>query len=444
VEHENMKKMQVLTQCVVLFLLTIGSAHAALQLELTQGMSGALPIAVVPFANDPEPTNFSNVITNDLQNSGRFKLFPSTQMKQTPSEATNVDYHYWQQTGSNNIVVGSIKSLGSNNYQVNIALLDTFKGMANPANGVVITDSFQINSSQFRQLAHKISDLIYQQLTGDRGIFSTKIAYVLVERDANQNPQYLLEVADEDGYNPRPLLRSNSPIMSPKWSPDAKKIAYVSFENQRSAIYLSDIASGSRQLISNSSGMNNAPAFSPDGKTLALVLSKSSGTPNIYTMNLATKALTQLTDGTGIQINTEPSWASDGSSLVFTSNRDGGPQIYRFTFNSGKIQRLTFDGAYNATASFTPKDNHIVLLHGINNSYNIAVQDLAAGAMSVLTQSGNNSSPSIAPNGKMIIYASDNGQSSVLGIVSSDGKIKLTLPAPEGSVREPAWSPFLK
>lgn len=437
-------KLKKLGQLLGLLLIGQTMAHAALQLELTQGISGALPVAVVPFAGDPNaansPLNISSVIQNDLKNSGRFKLMPNGQMTESPSDPNTIDYSYWKGTGVDDVVVGSVKSLGGNNYQVSFGLVDVYKGTANPANGPLVTKTVTVTGQNFRVAAHQISDLIYQQLTGVQGIFSTRIAYVLVENQDSANPRYLLEVADYDGYNPRPILISNQPIMSPDWSPDGSKLAYVSFENQRAAIYISDIASGSRQLVSSLPGMNNAPAFSPDGSKLALVLSKT-GVAKIYVLDLGSRQLTQVT--TGPAIDTEPSWSPDGSSLLFTSNRDGGPEIYRLTLASGQIQRMTYNGPYNATASFSADGSQIVLLHQQGNAYNIAVQDVASGSLSVLTQAGDDSSPSLAPNGKMVLFASGDDDDGVLGMVSTDGAVKLRIPAPEGSVREAAWSPFL-
>lgn len=419
------------------------SAYAALELELTQGIEGAIPLTVVPFAsqNDNTSDDVTPVIMSDLTYSGRFKLLDQTSLKMFPHSAQEVDYDAWRKLGQDDLVVGNIKQISGGRYQVNFQLLGIFNGSQKTgADHVLLDQSFTVNQNQLRNLAHRISDLIYQQLTGVRGAFSTRVAYVLVQRAVGQATRYSIQVADIDGYNPRSLIVSDQPLMSPAWSPDGKQIAFVSFEKQRAQIYIVDVASGRRRVVSNSPGLNNAPAFSPDGKQLAMVLSKT-GYPKIYTLGLFTNSLRQITDGWSI--DTEPNWAPDGKSILFTSDRGGGPQIYQYSFGSGQVQRITFDGDYNARASFMPDGSGIVVLHRENGLYSIALQDLSSGQMQVLTSAGLDESPSLAPNGAMILYATKNGNQGVLAMVSTDGKVKLTLPAQEGDVQEPAWSPFL-
>jgi TolB protein len=432
-------------------LLFSAASYGLLNLELTQGVQGAIPIAVVPFsgqANDLQAdNNLAGVITTDLQNSGRFNLMNANKMQQSPASAADVDFSYWQKQDVNNMVVGDVKSLGGGKYQVNVQLMNVFgnkenaPGSSAPAwkNAIMMSKTYTVNENQLRSLAHHVSDDIYQALTGDRGIFSTRIAYVMVNRTGLKT-QYSLEIADYDGRNPKPLLKSSQPIMSPSWAPNGHKIAYVSFESGDPAIFIQDVGTGARQKVSGYAGLNGAPAWSPDGHKLAMVLSQS-GYPKIYIMSLGSNRVTQLTNGSAI--DTEPSWSPDGQSVLFTSNRGGGPQIYRVNVASGDVQRLTFSGNYNARASFVPPEGKsVVVLNGGGNAYNIAVQDLSTGRYTVLTGSGNDQSPSVAPNGKMVVYATHADGHGVLGVVSLDGKVKQLLPAREGDVREPAWSPF--
>jgi TolB protein len=430
---------------------TTNFAHAVLDLQLTQGIRSAIPIAIVPFAgqSDPQsPDNVSSVISADLQNSGRFSVMSKSDIKQTPSSAADVDFSYWQNLNQSNLVVGSVQSAGSGRYRITFQLLNAYhnKGAAGktssaPAwqSAVLLSNTFTVDASQLRSVAHHISDLIYENLTGDKGVFSTKIAYVVAQPAPGGRGQYALEMSDMDGYNPKPLLKSNQPIMSPVWSPNGQRIAYVSFEGGDPIIYLQDVSSGSRQVISKFSGLNSAPAFSPDGQRLALVLTRT-GYPKIFTMGIGGSQLKQITDGNSI--DTEPFWSADGS-LYFTSSRGGAPQIYKTSANGGgSAQRVTFQSKYNASASLSPDGKMLAVLSGGNNQYNIAIQDVASGRYTLLTQSGNDQSPSMAPNGKMILYATQVGGRGVLGMISTDGKVKITLPARGGDVREPAWGPF--
>jgi len=410
------------------------TAQAALELELTQGIEGALPIAILPFTGQIDANNhniITNVIRADLENSGRFRLITSN--KTTATDEKNINYTYWRHQGADNVLLGNIKKTGFNHYQVDVKLLDTLDN-----NHVLFSKQYTIPSQRQRPLAHHISDIIYQQLTGEPGVFSTRIAYIVVKRRRGKIPQHFLEVADADGYNPQTILASPEPIMSPAWSPDGKKIAYVSFEKTRSQIFIADVASGERQLVSSFAGINGAPAWSPDGKKLALVLSKT-GNPKIYILDLASKHLQQMTHG--VSIDTEPSWAPAGKSLIFTSDRGGSPQIYQLNLSSGRIQRVSFAGNYNARASLTSDGKSMVMLHR-NGGFNIAVQDMNNGNLRVLTNVGQNESPSLSPNGKMILYASHYGGNGVLSVVSTDGRVRLRLPSREGDVQEPAWAPF--
>lgn len=435
-----MKKIIQSTFVGCIFLLAVMlSAHATLDLELTQGVDKAIPIAVLPFSGESSisssDNNIREVVTKDLKNSGRFSLFDVSTLLPDITTSGSVNFAYWQQQKVSAVVTGQIQASGVS-YHVSFKLTDVY------SKNIMLERSYTVQTRQLRQLAHHISDLIYRQLTGDRGIFSTKIAYIVVNRAPGGASRYSLEVSDVDGFNPHKLLSSKWPLMSPTWSPDGAKIAYVSFENNHAAIYVQDIASGARHVISQYPGLNNAPAWSPDGRKIALVLTMEIGYPKIYTMDVASGNLERLTSDW--YLDTEPAWAPDGQSIIFTSNRGGAsPQIYRVYLGNKKVERVTYNGAYNARASFTPDGKSIVTLHQDQGAFNIAVQDLDSGRVTVLTHSDFNESPSIAPNGKMIVYATSGNGRGELAEVSVDGKVKLTLPARDGEVQEPSWSPFL-
>jgi TolB protein len=416
--------------CIISILLFATHAYAALDLELTQGVDKALPIAIMSFS---EHHDIGKIISSDLQNSGRFKVVNIDAPQQLSYGVHAVNYAYWAEQKIDNVVIGGTRSLGKK-YRVTFQLLDVY------GKSILLDEDYTIPKDQLRSLAHHISDLIYQQLTGECSIFSTKIAYVLVERKPDKSTQHSLIVTDADGYDPKLLLVSPAPIMSPAWSPTGQHIAYVSFEHNKAAIYVQDVATGKRELKTEFPGINGAPAWSPDGTKLALVLTKT-GYPKIYLLDLKTKKLQQITYD--YALDTEPNWAPDGKSIIFTSDRGGSPQIYQLDLQTEQIQRLTYQGDYNARASFTPDGKSIVMITRDNGAFNIAMQDLASNQINILTESGINKSPSIAPNGRMIVYATNKDGQGVLAEVSVDGTIKLTLPAEEGDVQEPAWSPFL-
>lgn len=431
----------------------LNSAYALLNLELTQGVSGAVPIVVVPFAETGRPAeSVSKIIYHDLEHSGRFKVYDQAALTMHPAQAREVAFPYFQRLGADDIVVGRVQALSDGRYEVSFELLDVFKGngavseknqgVSASSQAVVLKQKFVVSEKQLRQVAHRMSDLIYEKILGTRGIFSTRLAYIVVKHQPNRLNHYTLEVADEDGYNPRVLLSSTDPIMSPAWSPNGRQIAYVSFEKRRAAIYIQDVASGARQLVSQLPGINGAPAWSPDGRKLALVLSKGES-PNIYVLHLASRQLTQITRD--YYINTEPAWSPDGKYLIFTSTRSGGPQIYQYNFATQAITRLTYEGNYNARGGVTEDGNRLVTIHKNGDAFNIALFDLNKGSMRLLTPSGthDSSSPSVAPNGSMVLYDTVYQGRNMLAMVSTDGRVQLRLPARDGEAQDPAWSPFL-
>ncbi len=442
--------MRRIIMFLALLVLPFQAALALISMELTQGVSGAVPIAIVPFAgSNTAPQNISEIINNDLAHSGRFKVYNQSALSMQPSDASQVSFPYFQRLGTDNIVVGTVKSLGRDQYEVNFQLLDAYKSKlaekgksSSGSQTIVLSKKFVVPGKQLRQVAHHISDLIYERIIGMRGVFSTHLAYVVIKRMPGAPTRYTLEVADQDGYNPRVLLTSTDPIMSPSWAPNGHKIAYVSFEKRRAAIYIQDIISGSRQLVSELPGINGAPAWSPDGGKLALVLSKGES-PNIYVLNLSSHQLSQITSD--YYINTEPAWSPDGKYLIFTSTRSGGPQIYQYNFATHAISRLTYDGKYNARGWITADGNRLVTIHKDGDAYNIAIFDLNNGSMKLLTPPGthDSSSPSVAPNGSMVLYDTVYQGRNMLAMVSTDGRVQIRLPARDGEAQDPAWSPYL-
>ncbi|HAT1866490.1 TPA: Tol-Pal system beta propeller repeat protein TolB [Legionella pneumophila] len=418
----------MLNRIISLFLLLFTGQVIALDLELTQGINSALPIAINSFGSDTAAKEIGNVIENDLTISGQFKIISGPQGANAQSSVSTL-----RQLGADSVVTGRVNQVG-NRIEVSFTLADAV------ANGnILLTKTFQINANQVRALAHHISDEVYQKLTGERGIFSTRIAYISVQRSGGRS-RYSLEVADADGHNPQSLLVSSEPIMSPSWSPNGKSISYVSFEKKKAEIFTVSVETGQRRLITSFPGINGAPAWSPDGRHLAVVLSKS-GTPKIYDVDLSSGTMKQLTFGNSI--DTEPRYSPDGRSLLFTSGRGGSPQVYRLSLADGQISRVTFEGNYNARASYTPDMKHIVMLHREDRQFNIGVQNTGGGPISNLTFSGLDESPSVSPNSRLVLYATRYQDRGVLGIVSIDGRIRMRLPAREGDVQEPAWSPYL-
>lgn len=413
------------------WLLAPGAARAVLTIEITQGIEGALPIAIVPFGwqgGGAPPVDIARIISSDLRRSGRFSPLPSDALPERPVETSEVNFPAWRGKGADNLVIGRVRPGGGGDYVVQFQLLDVLQG------SLMAGQSYQVGAHSMRHLAHQIADIIYQKLTGERGAFATRIAYVTLARGAGQTI-YTLNVADADGYNPQPVLRSVEPVLSPAWSLDGRELAYVSMEKRRVQIYIQNVSTGERHLISSTPGLNSAPAWSPDGRYLAMTLSKD-GNPEIYTLNLASGTLHRITDNPAI--DTEPAWSPDGRSIIFTSNRGGGPQLYRVSAGGGGAQRLTFEGDYNSRASISPDGRTIAMVHRDGGGYRIAALDLQSNALRELSAGPLDESPSFAPNGTMIIYATRGG----LAAVSVDGRVRQRLSATEGAVREPAWSPF--
>lgn len=405
-----------------------------LTIEITKGASGAMPIAVVPFGVEggTPPQDVAQIVTDDLRRSARFDPLSVKDMTSQPHQTSEINFQEWRQLKSDSLVIGKIRQQG-NVYTVQFQLFDVYRGTQ------LAGYSFRTSAKTLRRTAHQIADLIYETLTGEPGAFATRIAYVTVQSGASGAKRYSLIVADADGYNPFPVLKdSTQPILSPSWSPNGERLAYVSLENRRAEIYSQDMSSGRRGRIASFPGLNGAPAWSPDGGRLALTLSKD-GNPEIYVMDLASKRLERLTNHPAI--DTEPVWSPDGRSIIFMSDRGGGPQLYRMPSGGGSAQRLTFEGNYNASPAVSNDGKRIAFIHREGGRDRIAVMATSGGDMQVLTDGSLDESPSFAPNGSMIIYATRERGRGVLAAVSVDGRVRQRL-SQEGDVREPAWAPF--
>jgi TolB protein len=418
----------------LLLCLPAGWAQAQIEFTVVGGQESASPIAVVPLAvsGAPAPEDVAAIVAADLKRSGRFKPLAPESLISRPSTQSEVNFKDWRVLGADHLVVGKIAETGGQ-YTVQVELLDVPR--ATQAFGY----SFTVPPAALRRLAHQISDLIYEKITGQKGAFSTRIAYVTT-RGKGENQAYELQVADADGHNPQNIVSSNMPIMSPAWAPDGNRLAYVSFEGRQARIFIQELSTGQRRKLPGFPGINGAPAFSPDGQKLALTLSHK-GSPDIFVMDLASEQAVQLTSDSAI--DTEPVWTPDGVAIVFTSDRSGKPQLYRMPAAGGAAQRLTFEGKYNARASFSADGKSMAFVHQGEGGYHIALSRPDGSGFKVLTDGRLDESPSFAPNGAMVLYATQAGGRGVLTAISSDGKSQHRLSAAEGDVREPAWSPYL-
>jgi TolB protein len=434
-----------LKQCnllvLVLTFVLSASVHAAeLNIEITRGVDNPIPVAVVPFAWQGDgflDEDVAQIIGNNLEQVGEFRALPRANMLSMPSEEREVHYRDWRILAQQYLVVGKISRVpGGQMIQVQWEFFDINR--ERKVLGEVLTGSV----SQLRDIAHAISDIVYREITGRRGAFATKIMYISAEGQIGEM-SYRLHYADYDGRRAQVLLESSEPIMSPAWSPDGSQIAYVSFETDLPRIYIQNLASGQRRQVSNFSGINSSPVWSPDGRKLAMVLSKD-GSPDVYVLDLATDQLTKITDHP--RAETEPAWTLDSQNVLFTSDRTGQPQIYQADLSGGFPERLTFDCFYCAKAQFLPDGVNMVHVRRAtrqDNSYSIAILNMQTGRVITLTDTSLDESPSVAPNGSMIMYGTTYNGRGVLDAVSIDGRVKFRLPSPQGDVREPSWSPYL-
>lgn len=429
-----MRKLIALTSLACVALAT--QAGAALRIEITEGVQGARPIAIVPFGVEPGvalDVDLAAVVAQDLKRTGLFKPLPVKQMLETPTDPRAVDYANWRQVGVDNVVVGSIAANGRGDYRISFDILDVYAGRA--LTGYQIT----AEAGELRDAAHAVANLIYEQFTGEPGYFLSSIAYITAQRDGNRR-QYRLVVSDYDGHNPQTVLASHDPIMSPAWNPAGTKLAYVAFQvdRGRTSLQVQDLATGEVTKISSRQGINGAPAWSPNGQKLAMTLSFE-GDPDIYVYNLNSGNLERMT--TSPAIDTQPTWSPDGAYIAFTSDRGGHPQIYRMRSGGGGAERVTFAGESNQDADYSPDGEKLTLVQGGDNGFRIAVLDLKSNNVRIVSDGPLDESPNFAPNGQTIIFARQ-GKEAELATVSVDGRVKARL-RQAGQVREPVWGPLV-
>ena len=411
---------------------------AQLKLTITSGVTDPIPIAVVPFARAVPADggiDVAAIVQRDLESSGRFKGMARSDMLSTPTASADIDIAGFKQQRNDYVAVGRLAALASGDISVDVELVNVLTGQR------VLGQKWTVQAKNLRNAAHRVSDAIYEKVTGVRGAFATRIAYVSVDGKA-PSQHYQLIVADADGEAPRMILQSDRPIMSPAWSADGDWLAYVSFERHVSAVYVQQVRSGQRRMVSARAGINGAPSWSPDGRKLALTLSGTNGNLDIYLLDLGTQQLTRLTDDPSI--DTEAVFTPDGSALYFTSDRSGNPQVYRLALGGNeRPRRVTFTGAYNARPRISPDGKKLAVLTLDEGAYRIGIQEVASGSLSVLSKGRQDESPSFAPNGDMVILASRERGQGVLQTISIDGQTSLRLNADAGEVREPVWGPFL-
>jgi TolB protein len=422
----------VLTAFVItaLTLCVAQPCHAQLTIDVIGGGASQIPITVLPFGREQRyDQHISEIVSADLRRSGLFRLGSQGSARPFPTQAGEVDYVYWRNERAQNLVIGKLTDRPDGRVELHFRMFDV------GAKSQLVGFSFVVEVAQLRVTAHKVADLIYEKLTGDAGVFSTKISYVV-----KRGETFELQVADADGYNPQVVHRFNEPIISPQWSPDGQRVAYVSFEKRKPIVYILNVYDGRRKILAAFEGSNSAPAWAPDGKRLAITLTKD-GISQLYLINA---------DGTGVyritysqSIDTEPNFSPDGRHLLFTSDRAGSPQIYRMRVDgSGDPKRMTFEGGYNVTPRHSPDGKSFVFIHRYQGRFNVAVQNIATRQVQLLTSGRLDQSPTFAPNGKMILYASEIKGRGILAAVSSDGRVKQRITAQAGDIREPAWGPL--
>jgi TolB protein len=420
---------RLLAGAILLASFAVGLARAQLTIDITTTGGRQVPIAVMPLAGDTsQPQSVGEVVGADLARTGLFKLVNTGGVTPLPTEPSQVNFADWTARNAEALVIGKIEPATDGRVEVRFRLFDVAK------QSQLASYSYVVAPAQLRATAHRIADVIYERLTGDKGVFSTKITYVV-----KRGKRYELQVADADGFNAQSVLASNEPIMSPSWSPDGSRLAYVSFDQKKPVVVVQNLAQGTTKVVANYRGNNSAPAWSPDSRYLAVALSKD-GLTQVYRVPANGGDAERLTESPGI--DTQPAYSPDGQWIAFTSDRGGSPQVYRMPASGGAATRLTFEGSYNVGPRYSPDGKSMAFVQREGGRYRIAALELATGQVSVLTDGTLDDSPTYAPNGKMILYEAQVGGRGQLAAVSGDGRVRQRLTSAAGDVQDPAWGPL--